>query len=121
MIALTAVTVSHVIVREALGVGAARIRDQARIHTVVILAGLIERALAVVLALDGVARDFWVALIALLAGTNRFVIPYVADRVSATVARIATLPVDASLAIAAIVVRRTRSNDCQLYCKIGIK
>lgn len=120
MVALAAVAVSYVIVREALGVGAARVRDQARIHTVVILAGLVERALAVVLTLDGVARELRITLIALLAGANRLVIPHVADRVGAAVARIATLPVDAGLAIAAIVVRCTRSNDCQLYWKITI-
>jgi len=120
VVALAAVTVSYVIVREAFGVGAARIRDQTWIHTVVILAGLVERALVVVLTLDGLTRDFRIALIALLAGANRFVIPHVTERIGAAVARIATLPVDASLAIAAIVVRRTRSNDCQLYCKIGI-
>lgn len=67
VVALAATAVGHVVVREALGVGAARVRDQARVHAVVVLAGLVDRALAVVQALDRVARDLRVALVALLA------------------------------------------------------
>lgn len=52
VIAVAATTIRHVIVRETFGVDAARVRDQTRIHAVVVLAGLVERALTVVSALD---------------------------------------------------------------------
>lgn len=120
MIALAAAAVGHVVVREALGIGATRVRDQARIHAIVVLAGLVERALAVVPALDGVTGDFGVALVVLLARANRFVVPHVASSVGTAVAGVATLPVDARLAITAVIVRRARSNDRQLYYKIAI-
>lgn len=117
VIALAATAIGNVVVREALGVGAARgVRDQARVHAVVVLAGLVARALAVVLALDRVTRDFRIALIALLARAHRFVVLYVADRAGAAVARVAALPVDAGLAVAAIVIRRASADDRQLYC-----
>lgn len=120
MIALTAAAVGYVIVREALGVGTAQICDQAWIHTVIILAGLIEHALTVVLALDGMTGDLGIALIALLARADWFMILYVASGVSTAVARVATLPVNTRLTITAIVIRRTRSNDRQLYYNIEI-
>lgn len=63
------------------------------------------------LTLDRVTRDFGITLVALLARADRFVISHVADSIGAAVARVATLPIDASLTIAAIVVRCTRSND----------
>lgn len=120
MIALTTAAVGHVVVREALSIGTARIRDQTRIHAVVILAGLIERALAVVSALDRVAGNLGIALVALLARADWFVIPHVASGVGTAVTRVATLSVDACLAVTAIVIRRARSNDRQLYYKIEI-
>lgn len=120
MITLATAAVGHVIVREAFGVSAARICDQARIHAVVILAGLIERALTVVPTLNRVTGDLGIALVALLARADRFVILYVASSVGTAVAGVATLSVDARLAVTAIVVRRARSNDRQLYYKIKI-
>jgi len=120
VIALAAATISDVVVREALGVGAARIRDQAGIHAVVILAGLVARALAVVPALDRLTRDFRIALIALFARAYRFVIPHVTDRVGTAATGIAALPVDAGFMIAAVVIRRASSDHCQLYCGIRI-
>jgi len=56
-----------------------------------------------------------IALVALLARTDRFVILYVASGIGTAVAGITTLPVDACLTVTAIIVRRTRSNDRQLY------
>lgn len=120
MIALAAAAVGHVVVREALSIGTARIRNQARIYAVVILAGLIKRALAVVSAFDGVAGNLGIALVALLARADWFVIPHIASGVGTAVAGITTLSVDARLAVTAIVVRRARSNDRQLYYKIEI-
>jgi len=120
MIALAATAISHVIIGEALGIGAAWIRDQTRIHAIVILAGLVERALAVMPALNRVTGNFRIALVALFARADRFVVPHVASGVCTAVAGIATLPVDARLTITAIVVRRARSNDRQLYYKIVI-
>lgn len=117
VVALAATAIGRMVVREAFGVDArARtIRDQARIHAVVVHAGFVERALAVVPAFDRVARDVGITLVALLARADRFVISHVADGVGAAVARVATLPVDASFTIAAIVVGRTRPDDRQLY------
>lgn len=59
--------------------------------------------------------DLGIALIALLARADWFMILYIASRISTAIAGIATLPVNTRLTITAIVVRRTRSNDCQLY------
>lgn len=56
-------------------------------------------------------RDIGIALVASLARANRFVVPHMANGVGAAIAGIATLPVDAGLAIAAIVVCRARSDD----------
>ena len=117
VVALATATIGHMVVREAFNVGArARmIRNQARIYAIVVHAGLVERALTIVSTLDRVARDLRVTLVALLARADRFVISHVADGVGAAVARIATLSVDACLMVAAIVVRRARSDDRQLY------
>jgi len=120
IVTLAAAAVGHVVVREALGVGATRVRDQTRVHAVVILAGLVARALAVVLALDRVTGNLRVALIALFARAYRLVVPHVADRVATATAGIATLPVDAGLVIAAVVIRRASSDHRQLYCRIRI-
>lgn len=65
--------------------------------------------------LDRLTRDLGITLVALLARADRLVIPHVADGVGPAVARVATLPIDASLTITAIVVRRARPNDRQLY------
>lgn len=117
VVALATATIGHMVVRETFDVGArARmIRHQARIHAVVVHAGLVERALAIVPTLDRVTRDLGITLVAWLARADRFVISYVADGIGTAVARVATLPVDASLPVAAIVVRRARSDDRQLY------
>lgn len=120
VIALAAAAVGHMVVREALGIGTAWVRDQARVHTIVVLATLVEGALAVVPALDGMTGDFRIALVALFARADRFVVPHVASGIGTAVAGVATLSVDARFAITAIVVRRARSNDRQLYYKIGI-
>lgn len=120
MIALATAAIGHMVVREAFGIGTAWIRDQARVHAIIILASFVERALAVVPTLHGMAGDFRITLIALFAGTDRFVVPHVASGVGTAVAGIATLSVDARFAITAIVVRRARSNDRQLYYKIEI-
>lgn len=117
VVALATATIGYVVVREAFDVDArARmVRYQAWIHTVVVHAGFVEGALAVMATLDRVTRDLGITLVAWFARTDRFVISYVADGVGAAVARVATLPVDASLVITAIVVRRARPNDRQLY------
>lgn len=120
MIAFAAAAIGHVVVREALGIGAARVRDQTRVHAVVILASLVERALTVVPTLDGMTGDLGVALVALLARADRFVIPHITSGVNTAIAGVATLPVDTRLTITAIVVRGARSNDRQLYYKIEI-
>ena len=70
------------------------------------------------LALDGITGDLGIALIALLTRADWFMILYVASRISTAVAGVATLPVNTRLTITAIVVRRTRSNDRQLYYNI---
>lgn len=65
--------------------------------------------------LDRLTRELGITLVALLARADRLVIPHVADSVGPAVARVATLPIDASLTITAIVVRRARPDDRQLY------
>jgi hypothetical protein len=118
MVAFAAMAVSHVVVREALGVGAARVCDQARVYAVVVLTGLIDCTLTVVLALNRIACDFRVALVALLARADRLVVPYVADGVGPAIARIATLSIDAGVVVAAIVVDCACPDNRQLYCGI---
>lgn len=110
--------VSHVIVRLAFGVGATWIRDQARVHTVVVHASFIESTLTIMLTFHRVARDFGITLVTLFARTDRFVISYIAISIAATIAGVATLPIDAGFVVTAIVIRRARSDHRQLYCRI---
>lgn len=118
VVALAAAAIGYMVVRETFTVDvcAWMIRDQAWIYAVVVHAGFVECALAVMPTLDRLTRNLGITLVALLARADWFVIPHVADGVGAAVARVATLPVDASFTVAAIVVRRTRSDNRQLYC-----
>jgi len=120
IITLAAATISDMVVRETLGIGAAWIRDQAWVHAVVVLAGLVARALTVVPALDRLARDLRIALIALFARAYRLVVSHVADCVGAAATGIAALPVDAGLVIAAVIICRASSDHRQLYCGIKV-
>lgn len=122
VVTLAAAAVGQVIIRIALGVGAARlVRNQTRVHAVVVRAGLVEGALAIVPALDGVTRDLRITLVVLFARADRLVIPHVAYGVVAAVTGIAALSVDAGLTIAAVVVRGTCPDHRQLYYGIRMR
>lgn len=119
IIALATPTISFVFVGEALRVYSAVIGDQTRIHAVVVHATLVQVTFAVACAFHGVASDVWVALIAFVAGTDRFVISYVARGIGTAVARISALSIDAGFCVAALVVRRTGTDYRYLDWKMN--
>ena len=119
IIALTTSTVGFVVVGEAFRVHSAVIGNQTRIHAVVVHATLVQGTFAVACTFHGVASDVWVALVAFIAGADRFVVSYIARGVGTTVARISTLPVDAGFCVAALVVRRTGTDYRYLDWKMN--
>lgn len=66
-------------------------------------------------ALNQVARDLRITLIALFARADGLVVLHATGGVGAAIARIATLPVDAGVAVAAIIICGTRADYRQLY------